>query len=243
MDPRKLRRWLREAERIGLVKVVRHRSGPVLILAGIERAAGLLGCESLGSRPVRIPVELLIGLSWRSHVWAAFLASLGRDGEVTISRARLRELTGVPERSQLRLERAAGVMARANYAVSDRPAAELIGEREFGRAHAFGWRDAASGDQVLAWRLPDTRSAPDHLRRCTNGRTRRINRTLRGASINKGRGRPRLLRIFRVSLAAAERAARAMCQPDKPRPLEEIRELYWPRFRARRATVWAELRI
>lgn len=242
LDPRKFRRWLREAERTGLLRVKPSRRGPLLILTGIERAAEILGCESLGPRPMSIPAELLIGSGWRANMWGAFLASLG-DGKVTISRAKLRELSGVPERTQARWEGEAGVIARANYAVSDRAAGGLEWERDFIRAHAFAWRDAASGGRVIAWRLPDTRIASGLLRSCANGRTRKINRELRGASFYKVRGRLRQLRIFRASLKAAERAARKICQPDQPRALLPVREMYWPRFRARRATIWSELRI
>jgi len=242
IDRRKFRRWLREAERIGLVRVASHRSGPVLILTGIERAAEIIGCESLGPRPMELPAEDLLGAGWRANVWAAYLASLG-DGKVTISRSKLRELSGVPERSQARWEAEAGVIARANYAVSDRAAGGLEWERDFIRSHAFAWRDPASGGRVIAWRLPDTRIASGQLRSCASGRTRKINRELRGASFYKVRGRLRQLRIFRVSLRAAEDAARRICQPDQPLALLPVREMYWPRFRARRATIWSELRI
>ena len=191
---------------------------------------------------MELPADLLFGAGWRANLWAAYLASLG-DGKVTISRAKLRELSGVPERTQARWEGEAGVIARANYAVSDRDASELTLEREFGRAGAFAWRDAASGQMVLSWRLPDTRIASGQLRSCASGRTRKINRELRGASFIKVRGLPRQLRIFRASLKAAEQAARRICQPDQPRALLPVREFYWPRFRARRATIWGELRI
>jgi len=239
LDPRKFRRWLAEAEEIGLVRVVSHRSGPVLILTGVERAAGLLNCESIGPRPVSLPAELLIGRGWRAHVWAAMLASLGAEAGVTISRAKLQEMTGISARSQARYEREAGVKVKPNYCVTDQAADRLSGEREFGRAHAFAWRDAASGEEVVSWRLPDNRRAPGHVWRCQNGRTRKINRALRGASFYKSRGRLRVPRIFWATLQAAERAAQRMSLPDQPRRWKPVDEIYGLRFRSRRATVWA----
>ena len=223
------------------MRVVSHKSGPVLILTGVERAAEILGCESLGPRPMSLPADLLLGAGWRAQVWAAYLGSLGGEGKVTISRAKLRELSGVPERTQARLEHAAGVVLKTNYCVTDRPADRVTFERDFMRPHGFRWRDAASGDQVMAWRLPSTRITPSYLQRCARGRTRKINRSLRGVSFYEVRDRFRIVRIFHKSLQAAERAARRICRPDQPRP--PVSELFYPRFRARRATVWTELRI
>lgn len=239
LDPRKFRRWLSEAEEIGLVKLENWRSGAVLILTGIERAARILGCESLGPRPMSLPVELLLGAGWRSHIWAAMLASLGREGGVMISRAKLRELTGISERSQSRFEREAGVKIKANYCVTDQASDQLSGKREFGRAHAFPWRDAASGERVIGWRLPDTRRAPGHVWRCASGRAKKINRVLRGASFLKARGRLRMPRIFWATLEKAERAAQRMGLPDQPRRWRPVDEIYGLRFRSRRASVWA----
>ena len=238
LDPRKFRRWLREAERAGLVRVVSHRSGAVLILTGVKRAAEIFGCESIGPRPVSLPADLLLGRGWRAHLWGAFLASLGAEAGVTISRAKLQETTGISARSQARYEREAGVKVKPNYCVTDQAADRLSGEREFGRRHAFAWRDAASGEEVVSWRLPDSRRAPGHVWRCQNGRTRKINRALRGASFYKSRDRLRVPRIFWATLRAAERAAQRMSLPDQPRRWRPVDELYGLRFRSRRANVW-----
>jgi len=239
LDRRKFRRWLAEAERAGLLRVKHSKRGPLLILAGIERAAQLLGCESIGPRPVSLPADLLLGRGWRAHLWGAFLGSLGAEAGVMIARAKLQEMTGISARSQARYEREAGVKVKPNYCVTDQAADRLSGEREFGRRHAFAWRDAASGEEVVSWRLPDSRRAPGHVWRCPNGRAKKINSTLRRASLYKSRGRLRVPRIFWATLQAAERAAQRMSLPDQPRRWKPVDEIYGLRFRSRRASVWA----
>lgn len=189
---RRWKRWMKEALSEEFIsKIVRHRDGReeiVYKLRGVTSLARLLGCSTVGSRPVSIPADLVTAENCIAYVWTAFLATLPLDRP--ISRAAMRELTGVPERSQLRYEAECNIRVTANYAVTTLSDEHLPGVQEFEVGHAFSLRDPDTGERVIAWRLPNCYEVlePD-IRTRRRGSTRRINHELKqSSSANVSRG-------------------------------------------------------
>lgn len=163
------KRWIADALRSGLLRQVERRSGRAYILAGEARAADLLGCERVDSRFVFMSVFSLLSDGWRSRVYAAFVDRL------TIQRAKLEQVTGIPKTTQRLYERRAGVHKQKNYAVTNIQAQNIdIVHEVYDKPHAFVYQGKVS------WQLPNTYLMPgctaEHGRR---GRASKTNKALR----------------------------------------------------------------
>ena len=159
--------WLDRADLIGLLS----RHGEYIRITGIARAAALLGVDRI-RRPVYLDIGALVRPGWFSQVWAAWLKVNGFTDQ-PISRAALRELSGVSERNQRELERRAAVVNRANYAIdANLPADNLAGIRDFNHPGAFRYKN------VIAWRLPNSREVNQDVDIAAKGSTRRTNKRL-----------------------------------------------------------------
>lgn len=229
--------WIKQAINDGLFVRLPYKSGPALLLTGLTRAAKLLGCYYLGERPASMPAQYLARRDWKAHVWTAFIATF--DGK-PIGRSTLREVTGVPERSQYRYEKKAGVNAQSNYCVSDLPAGDYLDlEREFGHNHAFEWFDPSRREKVVAWRLPDCRIAPKAYLSCPRGRTKKINKALRFASLLLVRGQnERAKRFFGSRQKALNKASKML----KRHPVESF-EIYYKKRIGKGTTTWKRLAV
>lgn len=214
---RRWKRWMQEAlSEEFLKKITRHRDGRVEIvyqLVGVGRIARPLGCTTVGSRPVDIPVDLLIVEDCIAYVWAAFLATLPPDRP--ISRAAMRDITGIPERSQLRYEAECNIRVTPNYAVTTLPEEYLPGVQEFEIGHAFILRDPDTGKRVVAWRLPNSYLVlTPGIRTRRRGSTSRINRELKHSlSANVSRERD-MVRAYHNSEASRKAAVSMMRRKD-----------------------------
>lgn len=173
------RRLLAAAKQFGFMEQIKRWDGSTILrLAGAERVAAKVGTKHVGNRRASIPVELLFKQDWIAYVWAGFIATL--NGK-PISRSRMREITGVAERTQQDYESKAGIIQKANYAHDEtRGAGDLPIEREYGRKRSFLWFDRKLNKKILAHRMPDSRSVSKRLGITCGGRARttRINKAL-----------------------------------------------------------------
>lgn len=155
-----------------------------LWLTGITALAERLDIERLQGTRVIIPLADLTGklARMRTALQAAFHAS--RNSDNPISRATLRDLTGISERSQREQERqhAELIEAKANYCLDGRIDQECIHEHAFRyRQSAFQFTDfigkqGDAGDIHLAHQLPNSYTA--RYQCASRGRKRKINRQL-----------------------------------------------------------------
>jgi len=163
MPKARYNRWLREASQLGIIK----RVGGVYALSSWGNAAAIMGIEKLHV-PVEMGVTKLAGEGSAAWVWAAYLK---RHEYKPIARATLKELTGVPERTQIRYEAEAGVENIANYAdfgFPDENPDEAITEETDGWFWYYGRTKK---------RLSNSRIV-NGVERCKRGRTDQHNRTI-----------------------------------------------------------------
>ncbi|MCB9434063.1 MAG: hypothetical protein H6668_18995 [Ardenticatenaceae bacterium] len=160
--------WTRDKERIWL--------------RGTVAVAHLLGVTRLTGAPVVLPLTAVyggIGL-FRAHLYAS--RHSGRKEAAPISRAVLRQQSGVAGRTQRHYDLRARVQRTRNVAVGERAANvswETIGWEQ-GRA-VFIMKDrngryGSPNQTYAAWQLPNSYSGPH--RRCGRGRQRKMNRQL-----------------------------------------------------------------
>ena len=160
--------WTRDRERIWL--------------RGTVAVAHLLGVTRLTGAPVVLPLTAVyggIGL-FRAHLYAS--RHSGRKEAAPISRAVLRQQSGVAGRTQRHYDLRARVQRTRNVAVGERAANvswETIGWEQ-GRA-VFIMKDrngryGSPNQTYAAWQLPNSYSGPH--RRCGRGRQRKMNRQL-----------------------------------------------------------------
>jgi len=180
--------WLIRAQAIGLLT----RQGINLKITGQAQAAVIVGLERVGD-PGYIPVKALINKGWIAEVWAAWIRCKGLEKR-PISRAAMRGMSGVIERSQRNYERLAKVINRPNYAVDKRRKGggwvEYIRENEKRGAFAIGKAE------VLAWRLPNSRAVGDNTERRGHGRTRRVNAQIADLLVNSGQDPQAIARLY-----------------------------------------------
>lgn len=160
--------WTRDRERIWL--------------RGTVAVAHLLGVTRLTGLPVVLPLTAVyggVGL-FRAHLYAS--RHSGRKEAAPISRAVLRQQSGVAGRTQRHYDNRARVQRKRNVAVGERAANvswETIGWEQ-GRA-VFVMKDRSGrfgspNQTYVAWQLPNSYSGPH--RRCGRGRQRKMNRQL-----------------------------------------------------------------
>jgi hypothetical protein len=231
---RQLRNLLRQGQGIFW-----HRDSKNIWLRSVANVAAALGVERLDGRPVRLPLNLLLGSigDVRAHLYASFhsgrVAGNKRDREAKpIARATLASISGVARRTQRSYEERAGVLTEANFAVGARATAE--GRQEAAGQHGQATfvlkdhrgRQGPAGTEYLAWQLPNSYAGAHE--QCARGRQRRINRKLADLRI-KGAGNGRKMvekRYHGNGTSAAKAYHRA---PD--------RDLYW-RDAGQRRGMW-----
>jgi hypothetical protein len=148
-------RWLTAARNLDFVFDIQSQSGEwMLILVSNEKAASIIGCESKG-KAVTMSVKLLIGKKWRAYVFGAFENTF--NGRL-ITRKKQAELSGIPESTQRKFDKEAGVERKKNFAISNIHANGYSAVLEFGnRASLFKYWDKKTHQLKLGWRLPDSR--------------------------------------------------------------------------------------
>jgi hypothetical protein len=173
---RRLRQLLREGE--GLFW---SRDRDRIWLNGAHKIAHKIGLARLQGHPVDLPVQALLGgiQAVRAAFYATFHA--GRESR-PISRAALRDLSGIAARTQLEYDRVARVKSSANFAVGDRYTTEAF--QELAWRHGRGvfrfvdmkGRQGGPGGAYVAWTLPNSYRTAYQCR--SIGSKKRINRKL-----------------------------------------------------------------
>jgi len=201
-----------------------------LWIKGPARVALALGCERLKGKPISLPITALLGgiKRIRANLYSCFFS--GRKENNPIARETLRELTGVPERTQRKYEQVADVASKRNIAIGERYSKEAIEERAWRQGQAaFLYLDThgkqgAPGREYVAWHMPNSYVGPHS--QCCKGRQKKINRQLR-ALVMKGmraNGREKVEQLFWANGAAAGKGYNRHSDIDA----------YWPHGRSRR---------
>ena len=145
-------RWMRSAIQSGLMRPV--RSGSQFLICGIQNAGQILNCQDIGPRCLT-DAKKLTHTHWKSNVWDLILTQFKNR---PISRATLFQITGIPSRTQLELERFGHVQAQHNWCITNVDPALINPYTEFSRPHAF---IAHIGKQThIVYQLPNHYNVP-----------------------------------------------------------------------------------
>lgn len=169
------KRWLNAGRRLSLFTDIQQADGEwKLILVGNQKAAELLGADSLG-RAVTLPANLLFKKCWRGYVFASWQSSHTGNGERLVSQKKQAEITGVSPQTQRQFNEQAGVTSQKNYAISNIHANGYSGVLEFGnRACLFQYWDKSTHQKKLGWRIPDSRVFPLYGANISNNTPRNL---------------------------------------------------------------------
>ena len=124
-------RWLQAAKNSKLLRPV--RGGKQLLITGIQKTGRLLNCPDIGPRCLIRP-QYLLRKHWKSRVWDLLLTQFKNR---PVSRATLFQITGIPVRTQLELERFGQVKAHHNWCMTNIDISLITPYAEFSRPHAF----------------------------------------------------------------------------------------------------------
>jgi len=142
------------------------------------RVSIALDAGSLKGRPVYVPVSDLCG--GIQKVRAAFYATYhgGRRAAMPMTRKTIRELTGVPERTQVIYDHVAGVKVSYNIGTeNEEPTQENYQRRAWKHGRAvFKLFDLKQHKTVIAWRRPNSYDAA--YLQAPRGRQRKHNRKI-----------------------------------------------------------------
>jgi len=211
-------------------------------LKSATKAAEALGVERLTGRPVELPVKVLLGGigQVRAHFYASFHS--GRRSGNPISRAKLEQLTSVPERTQRIYDEVAGVDSRKNIVIGARHTEKEVQEQawQHGRA-VFEFIDAKGrqgpvGQRYVAWQLPNSyegchAQSPKGRQKKINQQIDLVNIGAQGNDLDRDTSRQKVDRIFHTTgLEAGKTYNRSGGL-----------EAYWPASRSRRGGVLAQL--
>ena len=130
--------------------------GKYLYIASQQRLARILLCNTIDLCKAVVPLKLLFKAGWKDIVWAAY--NKANHNKKIISENKLEEITGVPTRTQRRLN--THVKRKRNIAITTKSADKLHIEREHGKHKGvFVFIDPKQGNaRVLAYSLPARRT-------------------------------------------------------------------------------------
>ena len=214
---RRLRQLLAQGEGIFW-----QRNNHRLWLQGQHKIGFKLDSGPMHGIPVELPIAAL--LSGIQATRAAFYACFhGGRGAQPISRETLRDVTGVPERTQRAYDQLAGVARRQNIAIGAPYASSETEERAWRQGRAVfhfidtQGRQGRENQTYLAWHLPNSYTAA--YQRRSKGCRKRLNRKLAGL-LNKGTTGNDGMVVERVFFANGALAARQHLR-------EPARDAYW----------------
>jgi hypothetical protein len=150
IPPSSFYRWLHECSKIELLKIEKS----AILIASYKTAFSFVNCFEVGY-PVYIERSKLFKKGWRSAIWAGYLKSQGFENR-PISRRFLKEVSGIPERTQRDYHKRARIYSHSNYAKipnSKVPREIVDGINEF---HEDPLRSKAFlRDGEIHWQLPN----------------------------------------------------------------------------------------
>lgn len=153
-----------------------------LFRVGAARLASSLGLGRLAGDPVLLPFDVLTAGrgDFNAHLYAAYHS--GRREARPISQGTIRDIAGIPERTQRRYCRVARVKRQPSFAVGENATKENQQERAWlhGRS-CFVFVDSKGrqgkpGGRFVAWRLPNIYGRVHD--RAARGRLRKNNRKI-----------------------------------------------------------------
>jgi len=193
-------------------------------LKSAGKVAAALGVERLTGRPVQLPLKALLGGigQVRAHFYASFHS--GRRSNNPISRAKLQQITHVPERTQRVYEQAAGVTSQRNIAVGRKYSKKEVQERAWRHGRATfkfvdkDGRQGLAGQLYVAWRLPNSYEGCHKF--SPKGRQKKINQQIDLVNLGaQGNGlKPKADRLFHTNGLKAGKSYKRNGQDD----------IYWP---------------
>ena len=221
---RRLRQLLRQGEDIFWQRDHQNR----LWLRGPHRIAQKLGLDRLQGQRIDLPLKTLLGgiQAVRAHFYAAFHS--GRRKSAPLSRERLKNITGIPDRTQRAYDIVSSTKRERNMAIGPRYNRTAAEEQAWQRGRGvFRFVDSqgqqgAPKREYVAWHLPNSYTGP-HSTRC-QGRQKRINRRLTDLVREGMRGNSpeQVEKLFWPNGATAGRAYNRNGENDA----------YWPQNRA-----------
>lgn len=237
------RRWMDDAAALGLWQYHPRRTGEVwLVLINRAAAAALLGCEEIGTRPTTVKACSLVAAGWVDIVWAAYESTFeGRP----VTRAMQEKLSGVPISTQRYHDKRASVDRHHNIVVSDLPADQLDGVKEYIHRAAFIFVDKRHRARV-AWPTADSRTT-DAAESLQRGRSRKIRKALermqsqqksdlskKGQVLAFSAGYAKPFRVFHMTGQQLRTTERRLAQND----VQNASELYLHHRYGKRADLW-----
>ena len=225
---RRLRQLLRQGEDIFWRRDHQNR----LWLRGPHKIAQKLGLERLEGSRIDLPLKALLGgiQAVRAHFYAAFHS--GRRKSAPVSRECLKNITGLPERTQRAYDHLSATKRQHNMAIGPRYNKETAENQAWKRGRGmFRFVDSqgqqgAPKREYVAWHLPNSYTGP-HSTRC-KGRQKRINQRLNSLVTRGMRGNvhEQVEKLFWPNGAMAGRAYNR----------EGDNDAYWPQNQAGRET-------
>lgn len=168
-------RWLNKAIRIGVFQPVRN--GEQFLLAGINNVGLIFGANDIGNRCLIKPKNLAIP-HWKGGVWDLILTQFkGRP----VSRATLKQVTGVPIRTQIELEKKGATKVQHNWCMTSTDVGLITPYSEFSRPHAFVAN--IRNKSRIVYQLPNHYLVPKRSGTPDGGSYRRKSYTAASASV------------------------------------------------------------
>jgi len=168
-------RWLRTAVKSNFLRPVRN--GSLYLISSIQKTGKQLDCSDIGPRCL-VNARKLTFTHWKSGVWDLVLTQFKNQ---PISRATLFQITGVPSRTQLELERFGLVKVQHNWCIANVAPSLIAPYTEFSCAHAFVARFGKQSH--IVYQLPNHYTVPKLSGSPDGGGYRRKTYTAASASV------------------------------------------------------------
>ena len=165
--------WLADAKKCGIFS----GDGKYLYMASQEKMAEIFLCNTIDLHKVIIPLKLLFKAGWKDIVWAAYTKA--NHNKKLISEKKLQDITGVPMRTQQRLN--THVKRKHNFALTktDGTTANLQAAKEYSSHKGY-----FVFNRRIAYALPARRTVSDkHAKDSGRGRRWRILAALNNVSV------------------------------------------------------------
>jgi hypothetical protein len=237
VDPRQRRRWQAQALELGILEERKK----VYILAGLARAAIILGCETIG-KPALVNAAELVRKGWRGRcVWSAWHTSLKPR---PLSQQKKYEMTGIEPRTQRNYLRSAGrLKIRKNISRTNHKPGDLVGLHEFTPYNFFATTPTRRQPPRIFQRLPDQVVIPGYIaEQVKPGRSKKAQKQVNATLYLEERGSGTCLRLFCENAKQTKTAHNKLRKSDLS-PWEAPSETFELVYAGRRVNYWAPIPI